>query len=78
MMTWERNIVIKSQEEIEAMRASGRVNAMAHDEVRKAIRPGITTAELDKIAETVIRDHGGTPTFLGYPGPYPYPGTINV
>lgn len=77
-MAWERNVVIKSQEEIDVMQAAGRINAMALDIVRKMIRPGITTAELDTAAETVIRDHGGVPTFKGYPGPYPYPATLTV
>jgi len=78
MVTWERNIVIKSQQEIEIMREAGRINALALQAVRHAIRPGVTTTELDKIAETIIRDHGATPAFLGYPGPTPYPGTINA
>jgi len=60
------------------MRESGRINALALQAVREAIRPGANTYELDKIAEKVIRDHGATPAFLGYPGPTPYPGTINA
>jgi len=78
MMAWERNVVIKSDHELETMRAAGRINAEALQAVREAIRPGVTTGELDKIAEGVIRDHGATPAFLGYPGPTPYPGTINA
>lgn len=77
-MTWERNVVIKSKEEIEIMRTAGNINAQALDVVRKMVRPGITTAELDRAAEQVIRDNGGVPTFLGYPGPYPYPATLTV
>jgi methionyl aminopeptidase len=76
-MAWERNVVIKSEAEIEIMREAGRINALALQAVREAIAPGVTTGALDKIAETVIRDHGATPAFLGYPGPTPYPGTIN-
>jgi methionyl aminopeptidase len=76
-MAWERNVVIKSQEELEIMRAAGRINALALQAVREAIAPGVTTAALDTIAETVIRDHGAIPAFLGYPGPTPYPATIN-
>lgn len=76
-MAWERNVVLKSQEELEIMRAAGRINALALQAVREAIAPGVTTGELDTIAEAVIRDHGGTPAFLGYPGPTPYPATIN-
>jgi len=76
-MAWERNVVIKNQEELEIMCAAGRINALALQAVREAIAPGVTTAALDKIAETVIRDHGAIPAFLGYPGPTPYPATIN-
>ena len=77
-MTWERDIVLKSSAEIEIMQQGGRINALALEEVRKRIQPGVTTAELDKIAEELIRDHGGIPSFLNYPGPYPYPATINA
>ena len=77
-MVWERGVVIKTAEEIEIMRAAGRINALALDTVRKMIRPGITTAELDAAAEEVIRDHKAIPTFMGYPGPYPYPATLTV
>ncbi|MBT4003465.1 MAG: type I methionyl aminopeptidase [Chloroflexi bacterium] len=77
-MAWERNVVIKSQPEIEIMQAAGRINDLALKAVREAIRPGVSTAVLDKIAETVIRDHEAIPAFLGYPGPTPYPGTINA
>ncbi len=76
-MAWERNVVIKNQEEIEIMQAAGRINALALQAVRESIVPGVTTAALDKIAETVIRDHKAKPAFLGYPGPIPYPATIN-
>ncbi len=77
-MSWDRHVVIKSQAELELMREAGRVNAQALAAVREAVRPGITTAELDAIAEEVIRKHGGIPIFKGYPGPYPYPATLNV
>ena len=77
-MAWERNVVIKSAAEIEIMRSAGHINALALTTVKEAIQPGVTTGELDKLAEAVIRDHGATPAFLNYPGPYPYPGTINA
>jgi len=77
-MSWERNIVLKSPAEIELMKLAGQINALALEEVRKNIRPGITTDKLDEIAETFIRDHGGIPAFLNYPGPFPYPATINA
>lgn len=77
-MSWERNIVLKSPAEIELMKGAGHINFLALEEVRKNIRPGVTTAKLNQIAEQVIRDHGATPAFLNYPGPYPYPATINA
>ncbi len=75
-MSWERNIVIKSPQEIATLREAGRINARALEAVRQLIRPGVTTAELDAAAEEVIRKHGAVPTFKGYPGPYPYPASI--
>ncbi|RPI88638.1 MAG: type I methionyl aminopeptidase [Chloroflexi bacterium] len=77
-MTWERNIVIKSVHELEIMREAGRINALALQATRELIRPGVTTLELDKAAEGVIRKHGGKPAFLGVPGAYPYPATITA
>jgi methionyl aminopeptidase len=77
-MSWERNIVIKSPQEIATLREAGRINARALETVRLLIRPGVTTAELDAAAEEVIRKHGAVPTFKGYPGPYPYPASICV
>lgn len=77
-MNWERNIVIKNNEELAVMRKAGRVNALALETVKKMIRPGITTAELNVAAEEVIRSYNGKPVFLGYPGPYPYPATLCI
>jgi methionyl aminopeptidase len=77
-MSWDRNIVIKSQHELALMREAGRVNALALAAVRDLVHPGVTTAELDAAAEDVIRKHGGEPVFKGYPGPYPYPATLTV
>ncbi len=76
--TWRKGVRIKSPEEIAIMRQAGRINALALQAVREAIRPGVSTAELDAIAEEVIRRHGGKPAFKGYPGPYPFPATITV
>ncbi len=61
-------ITLKSQPEIETMREAGRIVGLAHEAIAKAIRPGITTLELNAIAEKVIRDHGAIPSFLGYGG----------
>ncbi|MBI3158923.1 MAG: type I methionyl aminopeptidase [Chloroflexi bacterium] len=77
-MAWERNVVLKSPQELAVMREAGRINAQALAAVRDAIRPGVTTGALDKIAEDIIRKLGGKPAFLGYPGPTPYPATINA
>ena len=75
-------IIIKSAGEIALLREAGRINALAHEAMAKAIRPGVTTRELDRIAERVIRSHGATAAFKGYPnGSFPgnpYPATINA
>lgn len=60
-------VQIKTSDEIAVMREAGRVVARAHEAMRQAVRPGISTWELDQIAETVLRDNGAEPTFLGYP-----------
>jgi methionyl aminopeptidase len=66
-------IVRKSASEIEIMREAGRISARALRLVGEAVRPGITTAELDEIAEAAIREDGAVPAFLGYHG---YPKTL--
>lgn len=77
-MSWERAISIKTERELAIMREAGRINALALQRARELVRPGVTTAELDKAAEEVIRSHGATPAFLGVPGAYPYPATLTV
>jgi len=66
-------IVRKSPAEIEIMREAGRVTARALAAVGAAVAPGVTTAELDEIAESVIRGAGAAPAFKGYHG---FPATI--
>lgn len=61
-------ITIKSNREIELMRTAGKIVALAHQEVAKHIKPGITTLELDQIVERVILENGATPSFKGYGG----------
>lgn len=61
-------ISIKSPREIELMRIAGRIVAETHELLRKAIRPGITTLELDAIAEEFIRKRGAIPAFKDYNG----------
>jgi methionyl aminopeptidase len=68
-----RMIELKSPAELEAMRAAGLVVAKALAAVVAAIRPGISTGELDELAEQTIRDAGAVPSFLGY---HDYPATI--
>jgi len=61
-------IVRKSETEIAFMAEAGRVSALALRSVGEAVRVGITTEELDQLAEAVIRDAGGLPAFKGYHG----------
>ena len=77
-MIGQRGIYIKSEQEIAIMRQAGRINALALATVRKAIQPGITTAELDAIAAEVLRKQNAKPAFLGVPGAYPYPATTTI
>lgn len=59
-------IVFKSAREIEIMRDAGRISAQALCAVGEAVRPGVTTLELDAVARRFISKHGGEPSFLGY------------
>jgi methionyl aminopeptidase len=58
----------KTEEEIEKLRESSLLVARTLGEVAKHVNPGVTTLSIDKIAEAFIRDHGGSPAFLGYNG----------
>lgn len=72
-------IFLKTDEEIELMRESNQLVGMTLGELAKHIKPGVTTLQLDKIAEEFIRSHGAIPTFLGYkgaPGAIDFPGTL--
>lgn len=64
-------IKIKTEEEIELLRENALIVSKTLAEVGRHIAPGVTTLELDKIAEQFIRDHGAEPGFLGYGG-FPY------
>ena len=66
-------IIIKSKKEIEFMREAGKIVAETHELLKEAITPGISTLELDKIAEENIRKYNAIPSFKGYGG---FPGTI--
>ncbi|SRR5690554_1343280 len=61
-------IILKTDEEIEFMREANRLVGKTLGELSRHIKPGVTTLQLDKIAEEFIRDHGAIPTFLGYGG----------
>lgn len=63
----------KSEEEIELLRINGRITSQALAEVGKVVAPGVTTNELNRVAETFIRDNGAIPNFLNYDG---YPASI--
>ncbi len=67
------DIEIKTPEQLGLMRKAGLVVAASLEAVREALKPGVTTAELDAVAEEVIRSHGGVPSFKGYHG---FPATI--
>lgn len=67
------SVILKTPEEIEAMRVAGRLSAEVLREVGKRCVPGVTTLELDQFAEDYICSHGGIPTFKGYCG---YPGSL--
>ncbi len=71
-------IFLKTEDEIELLRQSNQLVGLTLAEVAKYIKPGVTTLELDQIAEQFIRDHGAIPTFKGYPNHngQPFPGTL--
>ncbi len=64
-------IIGKSRKELEKMRAAGRLAGLVREELRRLVRPGVTTLELDTAAEQMIRGAGALPTFKGYHG-FPY------
>ena len=66
-------ISIKSQREIELMDKAGTIVALVHKKMSEVIKPGITTKEIDRICEKVIRDNGATPSFKGL---YGFPGSV--
>jgi methionyl aminopeptidase len=71
----DRHLEIKTPEQIDLMRRAGLLVGETLELLRGAVEPGITTGDLDRLAEENIRSHGGVPSFLGYGYP-PFPGTI--
>lgn len=68
-------VTVKSHREIELMRKAGKLLAQTHEEMAKAIKPGMSTWDIDKLGEDVIRSFGCIPSFLNYNG---YPASICV
>jgi methionyl aminopeptidase len=68
-------VIRKSKREMDLMREAGRIVAVIHDRLRKSIRPGVTTAELDALAYEVVTAHDARPSFLGYRG---FPASVCV
>lgn len=71
-------IFLKTEDEIELMRRANQLVGKTLGELARHIKPGISTLQLDTIADEFIRDHGAVPTFKGFPNPYggPFPGSI--
>lgn len=71
-------IFLKTQDEIELLRKSNILVGQTLAELAKVIKPGVTTSELDKVAEEFIRDNGAIPTFKGFPNPNgnPFPASV--
>ena len=71
-------IFLKTEDEIELLRESNLLVGRTLAEVAKLVKPGVTTKELDKVAEEFIRDHGAVPTFKGFPNQYgdPFPASL--
>ena len=75
MVFGDRGIEIKSPEQIRKMRVAGLLVGETLELLRDAVRPGVSTGELDALAEENIRSHNGIPSFLGYGVP-PFPASI--
>jgi methionyl aminopeptidase len=71
----DRGLEIKSPDQIDLMRRAGLLVGETLELLREAAKPGVTSGDLDALAEEHIRSHGGVPSFLGYGHP-PFPATI--
>ena len=77
----DRKVILKKPEEIEKMRAAGRVVRKVHDRVAEICKPGITTREIDEEAQRVIDENGAEGLFKNYPTYRPgegFPGTLCI
>ena len=68
-------VTVKSEKQIALMREAGRLLAITHEELHKALRPGMTTLDIDRLGEEIIRDFGCVPNFKNYNG---FPASICV
>ena len=68
-------VTIKSEREIELMREAGKILAKVHEDLGKELKAGMTTKEIDRICEEMIRSYGCIPSFLNYEG---YPASVCV
>lgn len=74
-----KGITVKSERELDLMREAGRIIAEAKAAVKEALAPGVTSLEMDALAEEIIKKRGAIPSFKGYqPAPHmpPFPATI--
>ena len=69
------SVTIKSAREIELMRAAGKILAKVHQNLGEALRPGMSTYEIDRLGEEIIRCYGCIPSFKDYQG---YPASVYV
>ena len=68
-------VTIKSEREIKLMREAGKILAATHEELRKALKPGVSTWEINRLGEEIIRSYGCVPSFKNYMG---YPASICI
>jgi len=78
MTTSKRGIVLKSSRELALMREAGKINARALAAALEVVRPGVTTAEVNRAAAEVLKKSGSVPAFVGVPGAYPYPAETTI
>lgn len=75
-------VTIKSEKEIKLMKEACRITSLVYKEIEKVIKPGMSTMELDKFADKIIRENGGIPAQKGYPsgqkGVPPFPATLCI
>ena len=71
-------VYLKTEEEIELLRQANLLVGRTLAEIARMIRPGVTTNDINKLADTFIRDNGAVPTFKGVPSPYgePFPASV--